>query len=132
MATKLGRDAAVYWGSTASPSRIEETREISIDMGADYADDTVHGDINRTEAPTYNRYAATITGLYDDSNYVIIDGAIAKSNGYWYIYPDSSDNTRYRYGRGYVAVDQEAFPYDDYSRFNWSIRPSGVVTIKHP
>lgn len=132
MATLLGRDAVIYWGSTVSPSRIAETREIAIDLGSDFADDTVHGDINRSEAPTYNRFAATITGLWDDAAYLIVDGAIAKSNGYFYIYPASNVSSKYFYGRGYVSVDQGAYPYDDFSRLNWSVRPSGTVTFKHP
>jgi len=131
MATLLGRDAAVYWGSTVSPSRIAETRNIAIDMGADWVDDTVHGDINRSEQPTFSRFNATITGLYDDAAYIVIDDAIAKVQGYFYIYPNSSINTQYFYGLGYVSVDDASYPYDDFSNLNWSIRPSGVVTFKH-
>jgi len=131
MATLLGRDATVYWGSTVSPSRIAETRNISIDMGADWVDDTVHGDVNRSEAPTFSKFACTITGLYDDAAFIVMDDAIAKVQGYFYVYPKSSVNTQYFYGRGYVSVDESSFPYDDYSNMNWSIRPSGSVTFKH-
>ena len=131
MATLLGRDATVYWGSTVSPSRIAETRNIAIDLGADFADDTVHGDVNRTFAPTFSAFNITITGLYDDAAYIIIDDAIAKVQGYWYVYPKSSVNTQYFYGRGYVSVDEGSFPYDDFSNQNWTIRPSTAVTFKH-
>ena len=131
MATLLGRDAAVYWASTVSPSRIAETRNIAIDMGADWVDDTVHTDVNRSEQPTFSRFNVTITGLYDDAAYIIIDDAISKVEGYFYIYPKSSVNSQYFYGRGYVSVDEASYPYDDFSNLNWSIRPSGVVTFKH-
>lgn len=131
MATLVGRDAAVYWGSGASPGRIAETRNISIDLGTDFLDDTVHGDTNRSEAPSFNRFAVTITGLYDDAAFDIIDDAIAKTEGYFYIYPKSSVGTQYFYGRGYVSVDENSYPYDDFSNLNWSIRPSGTVTFKH-
>lgn len=127
----MGVDAAVYWGSTASPSRIAETREISLDLGSDFVDDTVHGDVNRSEAPTFSKFGATITGLYDDAALSVVDDAISKANGYFYIYPKSSVNTQYFYGRGYVSVDQLSYPFDDFSKFNWSIRPSGTVTFKH-
>jgi len=131
LSTLLGRDACIYWGSTVSPSRIAETRNISIDLGSDWADDTVHGDVNRSEAPTYSKFACTITGLYDDAAYVVMDDAIAKVQGYFYVYPKSSVNTQYFYGRGYVSVDEASYPYDDFSNMNWSVRPAGAVTWKH-
>lgn len=131
MATLLGRDAAVYWGSGVSPGRIAETKNIAIDMGADFANDTVHGDVNVSEAPTFSRFNATITGLYDDAAFIVIDDAIAKVQGYFYIYPKSNVNTQYWYGRGYVSVDETSFPFDDYSNMNWNIRPSGTVTFEH-
>lgn len=132
MATVQSRDAAVYWGSTASPGRIAETRNISIDMGSDFVEDTVHGDTVRSESPTFNRFNATITGLYDDAVPKLIDDALSKVQGYFYIYPKSNDNTIYFYGRGYVAVDENSYPYDDFAKLNWTIRPSGTVTFKHP
>ena len=131
MTTLLGRDAVVYWGSTASPGRIQETKNISIDLGSDFAEDTVHGDSFRSEAPTFNRFAVTITGLYDNGAFDVIDDAISKVEGYFYIYPKSSVDTQYFYGRGYVSVDQSAFPFDDFSSLNWTVRPSGTVTFEH-
>jgi hypothetical protein len=121
----------VYWGSTASPSRIAETRNVSIDLGADFVEDTVHADINRSEAPTFSRFNVTVTGLYDDAAYTVIDDSISKVEGYFYIYPKSSVNAQYWYGRGYISVDEASFPYDDFSNLNWAIRPSGTVTFKH-
>src|SRR3989304_5127750 len=127
MATVQSRDATVYWGSTVSPGRVAETRNISIDMGSDFVDDTVHGDLFRSESPTFNRFNVTVTGLYDDAVPRVIDDAISKVQGYFYIYPKSNDATAYFYGRGYVSVDEVSFPYDDFANLNWSIRPSGVV-----
>lgn len=131
MATVQTRDAAVYWGSASTPPAVAETRNISIDLGTDFADDTVHGDIFRSESPTFNRFAVTVTGLYDDAAFTVMDDAISKVQGYFYIYPDSTDNTIYFYGRGYVAVDENALPYDDFATLNWSVRPSGTVTYQH-
>ena len=131
MATVLSRDACIYWGTGASPGRISETRNISIDLGSDFAEDTVHGDIFRSEAPTFSRFGVSVTGLYDDSVFTVIDAAIAKSEGYFYIYSKSNVNTQYFYGRGYVSVDENAYPHDDFSGLNWSLRPSGTVTFKH-
>ena len=131
MATLLGRDAAIYWGNTVSPGRIAETQNISIDMGSDFVEDTVHTDVNRTEAPTFNRFNVTITGLYDDAAFDVIDDAISKVEGYFYLYPKSDTNTQYWYGRGFVSVDEASFPFDDYSKMNWAVRPSGLVTFDH-
>lgn len=125
------RDAAIYWGSTVSPGRIAETRNISIDMGSDFIDGTAHTDVNRVFAPTFTKFNATMTGLYDDAVLTVFDDALAQRNGYFYIYPKSSVNTQYFYGRGYVSVDTNEYPYDDYAKLNWSIRPSNQVTFKH-
>ncbi len=131
MATLIGRDAIVYWGSGVSPGRIAETKNISIDLGSDFAEDTVHGDIFRSEAPTFNRFAVTVTGLYDDAAFEVIDDAISKVEGYFYIYPKSDVSTQYFYGRGFVSVDEASYPFDDFSNMNWGIRPSGTVTFQH-
>lgn len=131
MATLLGRDATVYWGSSVSPGRIAETKTISIDLGSDFADDTVHGDVFRSEAPTFNRFNVTVTGLYDNAAFDVIDDAISKVEGYFYLYPKSDVNTQYFYGRGFVSVDENSFPFDDFSALNWTIRPSGTVTFDH-
>lgn len=131
MATLLGRDAAIYWGSTVSPGLIAETQNISIDMGSVFVEDTVHGDVNISEAPTFNRFNVSITGLYDDVAFDVIDDAISKVQGYMYLYPKSNVNTQYWYGRGYVSVDEASFPFDDYSKMNWTVRPSGLITFKH-
>lgn len=132
MATQLGRDAAIYWGTGVSPGVIAETRNIALDLGADFADDTVHGDVNRTEAPTYSRFNCSVTGLFDTTDFTIMDGALNKDNGYCYIYFKSDDNTMYWYGRGYVAVDEEGNPYDEFETLNWTFRPSGTMTLVHP
>ena len=131
MATLLGRDAVIYWGLTESPGRISETQNISIDLSSDFAQDTVHGDSFISEAPTFNRFNVSITGLYDDVAFDVIDDAISKTEGYFYLYPKSSVNTQYWYARGFVSVDEASFPFDDYSKMNWTVRPSGVVTFDH-
>jgi len=126
------RDAAVYWGSTVSPSRIAETRNISIDMSSDFIDGTAHTDKNRVFAPTFTKFNATMTGLYDNAVWTVFTDALSQVNGYFYIYPKSSVNTQYFYGRGYVSVDTAAFPYDNFGELNWSIKPSNQVTAVGP
>ena len=119
----------VYWGSTASPSRVAETRDITIDLGSEFADDTVHLDSNRTFKPTFLTANVGVTGLYDDAAFDVIDDALAQVEGYFYVYPDSSNAGSYFYGRGFASVEQVGFPFDDMSKLDWGIRPSGVVTM---
>lgn len=131
MATLPARDAAVYWGSGPSPTRIAETRNIALDLGSDFIEDTVHGDVNKSFTPTFNNFGATVTGLYNDAVHTVIDDAISKVEGYFYVYPKSSVSATYFYGRGFVSVSENSFPYDDYATLNWEIRASGTVTYKH-
>lgn len=127
MATQIGRDASVYWG-TGTPALIPETRNVTVDLGSEFADDTVHGDTVRTFAPTYASANISVTGLYDTasgkSNQIIAD-ALAKASGKFSIYIGNS--LRYFYGSGYVSVDEVGQPHDDFSSFNWTIRPSAQV-----
>jgi len=131
LATILGIDTSVYWGSAAiAPTRVAETRNVAIDLGADYVEDTVHGDVNKSFAPTFSNFAATITGLYDTLSgghaKRIIADALAKQSGTFSIY--LGNISQYFRGSGYVTVDDVSAPYDDFAGFNWSIRPLGTVS----
>lgn len=125
MATQVGRDASIYWGTTL----IAETRNIVVDMGSDFIDDTVHGDVNRSFQPSFANFGAKITGLQDKAaaggTQSIIAGALAKTSGTWSIYFGYSGH--YLYGSGYVSVDELGQPYDDFDTFNWSLRSTGTV-----
>ena len=129
MATIVGTRAMVYWGSTASPSRVAETRDITIDLGSEFADDTVHLDTNRTSKPTFATANIGVTGLYDNAAFAVIDDALAQVEGWFYVYPDSANAGSYFYGRGFASVDQVGLPFDDMAKQNWSIKPSSVVTM---
>ena len=119
----------VYWGSTASPARVAETRDITIDLGSEFVDDTVHLDDNRTAKPTFSTANVGVTGLYDDAAFDVIDDALAKVEGWFYVYPDSTNSGSYFYGRGFATVESVGFPFDDMAKLDWGIRPSGVVTF---
>ena len=131
MTTVLGRDASVMWQSgTVTPVIIPETRNISIDLGGDFAEDTVHGDVNRSYAPTFANFAASITGLWatgtgaQTSSKIVAD-TLSKVSGRFFIYIGSGD--WFFSGSGYVSVDDATSPYDDFATFNWSVRSSGAV-----
>ncbi len=127
MATIQTRNASVYWSS----GRVAETRNVSIDLGSDFVDDTVHGDTNRTFAPLFSNFNASITGLYNtgvaaagNSAQLVADALTATSTT-WSIYIGNSNT--YFYGSGYVSVDNVGAPYDEFAPFDWSIRPLAGV-----
>lgn len=127
MATQIGRDASIYWG-TGTPQLIGETRNITSDLGSEFADDTVHGDQVRTFVPTYASANISVTGLYDTTagkSNEIVANALAKASGKFSVYIGGTG--RYLYGSGYVSVDEVGVPYDDFATFNWSIRPSAAI-----
>lgn len=129
-----GRNSSIYWGSAAvAPRRIGSTRNVSIDLGTDFIDDTVHGSQVRTFAPTFPTFGATISGLYDAATAAstgskqIIDDAIAAVSGTWSLY--LGNISRYFTGSGYVGVNEVGAPYDDFAPFNWTIKSLGTVSF---
>ena len=131
--TVLGRDTSVYWASAAlfdSTKLIPETRTVAIDMGADTADDTVHGDTIRTFAPTFSKANIKVSGLYATgaaNSPRIIHDAIAKVSGTFIIYMGNSAN--FVSGSGYIQVDSWGAPYDDFSPFDFTVIPSATVGV---
>lgn len=129
MSTVRGRDASIYW----STNLIRETRNVAIDLGIDFIEDTVHGDTVRSYAPTFSNFGATVTGLYNDvaagggaaGSKQIISDAMNQVSATWSIYIGYS--LRYFYGSGFVGVDEVGSPYDDFAPFNWTIRSIGTV-----
>lgn len=128
MPTIQTRNASCYW----STGRVLETRNVSIDLGTDFADDTVHGDTNRTFAPTFANFGASVTGLYDtgvaagSNTAQIIADALAATSRNFSIYIGNSN--QYFYGTGYVSVEEVSAPYDEFAAFNWAIKASGAVS----
>lgn len=129
MATILTRNASIYW----SGGRVDKTRDVAIDMSADFKEDTVHGSTNKTSSPTFSNFNAKVTGLYNTgpaafapvTSAQIIKNALSVNSGYWSIYLGQS--LTYFYGSGYVSVDNVGAPYDDFAPFDWTITPIGNV-----
>ncbi len=125
MATIVGTDASVYWNAVAVP----ETRNASVDLSTDFVDDTVHGDVNRSFAPTFANFGATVSGLYDTGvagSGVIVTDALAKTSRSFSIYLGNSQN--YFHGNAYASVEEVSAPYDDFASFNWSLKATGAVS----
>lgn len=132
MATILGSRGLVLFGTGADSlamSAVAETRNWDISMSPDFADDTVHGDTFRTKTPTFQDFSVSVTALMSDVVSApanlgakgLITIALAKTSGKFYLYPDSSVTSIYWSGRGYIAIDSNSAPYDDFSQFNFSI-----------
>jgi len=125
--TQVGRDASVYWGTTL----IKETRNLVLDMGSDFIDDTVHGDTNRSFQPSFSNFGLTATGLMEsgavatNTTASVMGAALAKTSGTFSVYFGASQ--RYVYGSAYVSVDELGQPYEDFDTFNWSLRATGTV-----
>jgi hypothetical protein len=79
--------------------------------------------------PTFQDFSVSVTALMSDVVSApanlgakgLITIALAKTSGKFYLYPDSSVTSIYWSGRGYIAIDSNAAPYDDFSQFNFSI-----------
>lgn len=129
MTTIQTRDASIYWG-TGTPQLISETRNFSIDTGADFVDDTVHGDVNRSFAPLFGNFNAKITGLWDitvGKSDELYRNAANHVSGKFSLYV--GDSNRYFYGSAYISVDEVGAPYDDFAPFNWSLKPTATVGL---
>lgn len=128
MTTITGRNASVYWAL----GLIAETRNVSIDLGADFIDDTVHGDTVRSKAPLFVNFNAKITGLYSTGVAAatnigrIISHALASTSSTFSIYIGGI--SQYFTGSGYVSIDSVSAPYDDFCTADWSIVSLGTVT----
>ncbi len=125
MTTLIGTDASVYWNAV----RVPETRTATIDLGTDFADDTVHGDQNRTFAPTFANFGVSVSGLWNTGvagSGLIVADALAKTSRSFSVYLGNSQN--YFLGNAYVSVDEVGAPFDDFDTFNWSLKPVAAVS----
>lgn len=122
------RNASVYWSS----ARVPKTRNVSIDMGSDFVEDTAHGDTNRSFAPLFSNFNASVTGLYytgviaSGNPAHIISCALNATSANWSIYIGGTHT--YFGGSGYVSVDNVGAPYDDFAPFEFTVRPIGSVS----
>lgn len=116
------RHASVYWGSgAATPALIDRTRDVSIDLGADKADATAHGDTNISQTATFVKPNISVSGLYSAAigqSDGIIKDALSLVSGKFSIYIGSSNV--YFYGSASsVEVQNVGAPYTDYAPMNW-------------
>ena len=120
----------VRWGTgtTAAQSiatnAIIKTRNWTINMNANTVEDTGHGDTVKSYAVTFLDFGCKVDALWDNAatgSKLIISDSLAKTQGRFYLYPDSVVTTQYWSGYGILGIDQHAAPYDNFGDFNFSI-----------
>lgn len=127
MATIQTRNASAYWNG----ARVDKTRNFAINLGSDWAEDTVHGATNKSFAPVFANFDCKVTGLYNTgakaagNSAQLISDALLQASGYWSVY--IGDSNTYFYGNGFVSVDNVGAPYTDFAPFDFSIKPLGAA-----
>lgn len=128
MATILTRNASVYW----SAGLVSKTRNVAINLGSDFKEDTVHGSQNKSFAPTFPTFDCKITGLYNTgaaaagNSAQLIANALSQASATFSVY--IGDSNTYFYGSAYISVDNVGAPYDDFAPFDWSLKALGNIT----
>lgn len=127
MATTHGKSSRIYLGtSTATP--IAETTEISVNFGADYADDSAQGDTNRSYKPGLFDFEGSISGWYDTASDTLLTAALAGTQQKMYFYPSVNNSLQYFYGDVFVTLDDLTGSLSDIVGANFSLRAAGAIT----
>lgn len=127
MATVHGKNASIYLGtSTATP--ISETTDISINFGADYAEDSAHGDTNKSYKPGLFDFEGSISGHYDTASDTLLTAALAGTQQKMYFYPNRSTTLQYFYGDVFVTLDDLTASLSAIVGSNFSLRAAGSIT----
>lgn len=127
MATVHGKNAAVYLG-TNTATAIGETNEISISFGADYAEDSAHGDTNKSYKPGLFDFEGSIAGMYDIADDTLLTAALAGTQQKFYFYPNRANRYQYFYGDVFVTVDDLTAPIAAIVGVSYSLRAAGTIT----
>ncbi len=91
----------MYVGTT-SASPVTELTEWSLDMSADYAEDTCMGDSNKSYVKGMPDVSGTFKGHYDDADDSLYTASQATAAQKMYLYPDRTSATKYWYGTAWV------------------------------
>ena len=127
MATIHGKNGRIYLGTnTAVP--ISETNEITISFGADYAEDSAHGDTNKSYKPGLFDFEGSIAGWYDTADDTLLTASLAGTQQKMYFYPSRVNSLQYFYGDVFVTLDDLTAPLSDIVGVSFSLRAAGSIT----
>lgn len=133
MATAATTNAQLYLGVTnASP--VPETFDLSIDYTTDKAEDTAHGDTNRTYIPTLSDVEITVGKHVDmaTGGGELFAWAIARTALKFYLYPDRNTPTVYFYGSLRLYGGSMPLGLEDVIDNTFTASPTTAVTYVHP
>jgi hypothetical protein len=133
MATAASTNAQIYLGVTnASP--IDETFDISIDYKTDSAQDTAHGDTNRTYIPTLSDVELSIDKHVDfaTGGGQLQAWVIARTTLKMYLYPDRLQPTVYWYGTVKLYGGGMKLGLEDVIDSTFQAKPASAIGYQHP
>lgn len=96
---------AATTGGTAAP--VASLNSWSIDFSVDQADATAFGDTNKQYVGGLPDASGAFSGFYDDGGQNILTAARDGLSRKMYLYPSTSDTTKYWYGSVLVDVSYE-------------------------
>ena len=129
MATVHGKNARLLLGATAVA--ITETSNMSFSFGAEYAEDSAHGDTNKSYVPGLVDFEGSVEAHFDDAAFVLLDAAFAGTTQKLYAYPNFSNTGNYLYGTVFVTLDDFGMPLDGLVELGFSFRAAGTMAFKH-
>ena len=129
MANVHGKNALLMLGATAV--NITETTNMTFNFGADYAEDSAHGDTNKSYVPGMFDFEGSVEAHFDDAAFVLLDAAFAGTTQKLYAYPNRSTTGNYLYGTVFVTLDDFGMPMDGLVELSFSFRAAGTMTFKH-
>jgi hypothetical protein len=125
--TVHGKNAGIYLGVTTAAPLAEHT-EISVNFGADYAEDSAQGDTNKSYKPGLFDFEGSISGWYDIGDDTMLTAALAGTQMKMYFYPNRAWRYQYFYGDVFVTLDDLTAPISDIVGSNFSLRAAGTIT----
>jgi len=128
MATLHGKNAALYMGTTTA-TPVTETTEITISFGADFAEDSAHGDSNKSYVPGMTDFQMGITKFYDTvaGTNTLRTAALAGTTLRFYLYPNRATTGQYFYGLVFITLDDLPIPRDNLVSESYSCRAAGTI-----
>jgi hypothetical protein len=127
MATTHGKSARIMLGTTTA-TLIDETNEITVSFGADYAEDSAQGDTNKSYKPGLFDFEGSIAGHYNTASDTLLTAALAGTQQKMYFYPNFSNSLQYFYGDVFVTLDDLTAPLSDIVGNSFSLRAAGTIT----
>ena len=127
MPTIHGKNAVIYLGATTAAA-IAETNDLSLSFGADYAEDSAHGDTTKSYVPGLFDFEGKIGGWYDVNDNTLVAAALASTSLKMYFYPRRATTLQYFYGNVFVTLDDLKAPLTDIVGLSFTLKAAGPIS----